>query len=221
MEAASEVLDRDFDLLDDQQVRVMVSSIHRRALWLRGLVENLLCAATAGDGQLQIHFRPVSLREVVDEVALLVEPLLRRKGQSVRLRSRPTLPLVAADPQRLTQVVLNLVANASKYAGSDTPIEIAIALREGRIRVTVADRGPGIPSELSARLFEPYYRAGRTDGDGIGIGLSVVRSIIDAHSGTVGYTDRSGGGALFWFELPALGDTAIHYDDVTARKRVG
>jgi signal transduction histidine kinase len=61
-----------------------------------------------------------------------------------------------------------------------------------------------VPSEYVARLFEAYDRAGRTDGDGVGIGLSVVRSIIEAHSGRVGYSDRVGGGAVFWFELAPM-----------------
>jgi K+-sensing histidine kinase KdpD len=219
LETASEVLDRDFDLLDQQQVRVMVSSIHRRALWLRGLMENLLCAATIGDGQLQVHLRPVSLREVVDEGAQLVEPLLKRKGQRLRVSSRPTLPLVAADPQRLTQVLLNLISNASKYSGGETLIELTLTLREGRVRVAVCDRGSGVPRAKSAQLFEPYYRAGRTDGDGIGIGLSVVRSIVEAHNGHVGFANRRGGGAMFWFDLPAMATT--HIDNATERKRVG
>jgi signal transduction histidine kinase len=220
LETASEVLDRDFDLFDDQQVRVMVSSIHRRALWLRGLMENLLCAATVGDGRLQVHLRPTDLREVIEEAVQLVEPLLKRKGQELRLRAVPT-PLVAADPQRLTQVLLNLVSNAAKYAGSQTRIEVAITSRRGTVRVTVADRGPGVPREKAAQLFEPYYRAGRTDGDGLGIGLSVVRSIIDAHGGRAGFAHRRGGGATFWFELPAIGGSAYLNDDASERKRVG
>lgn len=219
LETASEVLDRDFDLLDQGQMRVMVSSIHRRTLWLRGLAENLLCAATTDDGQLRLHLRATSVREVVEESAQLVEPLLRRKAQRLVVRTAP-VPLVAADPQRLTQVLLNLVSNAAKYAGADTAITLAIADRGSRVRVTVADRGPGIAPEMAARLFEPYYRAGRTDGEGIGIGLSVVRSIVEAHGGSVGFANRRGGGATFWFELPAVNDATLRSDRFEG-KRVG
>jgi two-component system sensor histidine kinase KdpD len=221
LEPAAEILDRDFDLLDQQQVRVMVSAIHRRALWLHGLMENLLCAATVDDGQLRVHLRPLNLFDVIQDATLLVEPLLKRRGQRLKVRTSPTVPLVSADSQRLTQVLLNLVSNAAKYAGTDTLIEVVLALREGRVRVTVADRGPGVPRDKVAQLFEAYNRAGRTDGEGLGIGLSVVRSIVNAHGGQVGFANRRGGGATFWFELPALAGSLFRNDDATERKRVG
>jgi len=221
LETASEILDRDFDLLDQQQVRVMVSAIHRRALWLHGLMENLLCAATVDDGQLRMHRRPLNLLELIHDTTLLVEPLLKRRGQRLKVRTCPTVPLVSADSQRLTQVLLNLVSNAAKYAGAETLIEVVVSLREGRVRLTVADRGPGVPNDKVAHLFEAYNRAGRTDGEGLGIGLSVVRSIIDAHGGQVGFANRRGGGAAFWFELPGIAGSLFLNDDTTERKRVG
>jgi signal transduction histidine kinase len=221
LETASEILDRDFDLLDHEQVKVMVSAIHRRALWLHGLMENLLCAATVDDGQFRMHQQPLNLLELIQDATLLVEPLLKRKGQRLKVRTCPTLPLVSADARRLTQVLLNLVSNAAKYAGSETLIEVAVSLREGRVRLSVCDRGPGVPRDKVARLFEPYNRAGRTDGEGLGIGLSVVRSIVEAHGGQAGFANRRGGGATFWFELPAIAGSIVPSDDVTERKRVG
>ena len=200
---ASELLERDFDLLDRGQTRQMVSSINRRALWLRGLVENLLCEATAGDGHLRIRPQPVDLRVLVDEVGLLIEPLLRRESQRLRIRAR--LPsVVIGDERRLSQVVLNLLSNASKYAGVGSVIDVGIAMRAGRLRLTVGDRGPGVAETRVNQLFQAYNRAGRTDGEGLGSGLSVVRSIIEAHHGEVGYTARTGGGSMFWFELEPL-----------------
>jgi two-component system sensor histidine kinase KdpD len=222
LETASELLDRDFDLLDAQQVKVMVSSIHRRALWLRGLMENLLCAATADDGRLQIHARPVELRGLIEDARLLMDPLLKRKAQQLRMRTRPMLPFVGGDGHKLSQVMLNLLSNASKYSGDGTTIEVGVTMRSGLVRVTVADRGPGVASEHAAHLFEAYDRAGRTDGDGLGIGLSVVRSIIEAHGGRVGYADRAGGGAIFWFELAPM-ETALRIsaDQLSERGMVG
>lgn len=204
LQITSELLDRDFDVLEPQQVKVMISSIHRRALWLRGLMENLLTSASINDGRLQVARRPTDLRSVIEDVRPVVEPLLARTQQRLRVRGRASLPLVDGDERRLAQVLINLVTNASKYSGIKTTIDLSVGLRSGKVRVTVADRGPGIAPELAERLFEPYYRAGRTDGDGMGIGLSVVRSIIEAHGGSVGVKNRASGGACFWFELTAL-----------------
>lgn len=207
MATASELLERDFDRLDRQQAMLMVSSINRRALWLRGLVENLLCAATADDGRLRIQQRPVELRALVEDVVMLIEPLLRRKAQRLRLRARPLPSVVTGDEHRLSQVVINLISNASKYSDVGSPIDVAVTMRAGVLRVTVADRGPGVAEAHAGQLFQAYNRAGRTDSDGLGIGLSVVHSIVEAHNGQVGYADRTGGGSVFWFELMPRSET--------------
>lgn len=220
LETASEILDRDFDFLDQEQVRIMVSSIRRRALWLHGLMENLLCAATNDDGQFRMHLTPLNLLELIDDAALLVEPLLKRRSQRLKVRTTPTVPLVSGDARRLTQVLLNLTSNAAKYAGDHTVIDLTLSLHQGRVRLAVSDRGPGVPAEQVARLFEPYNRAGRTDGEGLGIGLSVVRLIAAAHGGQVGYANRRGGGATFWFELPAI-QSSVLANGNAAEKRVG
>jgi len=201
LQTTSELLERDFDLLDSQQIRVMVSAMHRRTLWLRDLVENLLCAATVDDGQLKLHLRPLDLRELFADVEALVDPILVRKQQKLRVRTRAAMPVVAADARRVSQVLLNLITNASKYSGTQTTIELGASMLGNRVRVTVADRGPGVSPKVARTIFEPYHRGGRTEGDGLGIGLSVVRSIVEAHGGKVGVKKRRSGGAIFWFEL--------------------
>lgn len=222
LQTTSEVLHRDFEQLEASQVRSMVSSIHRRVLWLRGLMENLLTAASARDGRLQIARRPLDLRDVVNDTRALVEPLLARKEQVLRVRFARNLPFVAADERRLTQVVLNLVTNASKYSGIRRRIDISVTRHGGDVRVSVADRGPGIPRALVDRVFEPYDRGDRTDGDGLGLGLSVVRSIVVAHGGAVGVKNRRAGGATFWFDLAAMPiATGDPFGDPLLERRLG
>ncbi len=86
-----------------------------------------------------------------------------------------------------------------------TAIDVTVTADGDCVRVSVADRGPGLPTGEAGRLFEPYYRAQevRTSGtEGVGLGLSIVKSIVEAHAGRVGAEARRGGGARFWFELP-------------------
>jgi signal transduction histidine kinase len=94
-----------------------------------------------------------------------------------------------------------------------------VTLKGDAIRVTIADRGPGVPPEHAARLFEAYYRApGATASkDGVGLGLSIVKSIIEAHAGRVGVESRRGGGAKFWFELPSVHTSPPPGTDVQLR----
>ena len=208
---SSELLAEDFAHLDPEQVKSMLGAMHRRTLWLQGLVENLLCAATIREGRLQLYRQSLSLVDVLADVDAVVGPLLAQRGQRLRVRCANHLPEVLADSRRLGQVLINLILNASKFGVPDTSIDVTISLRGGAVRVTVADRGPGVASEQAARLFEPYYRAPAIAGsgkDGVGLGLSIVKSIVEAHGGQVGVESRRGGGARFWFSIPTVSRTA-------------
>ena len=200
LETASELLDRDLEILDAAQVRTMVSGIHRRALWMRGLMENLLCSAAINEGRFTVHTRPTDLAEIAREVDVVVGPLLDRKRQTLRIVAS-TSELADADAHRISQVFLNLISNAHKYSAEETEIEIDITCDRDIVRVSVSDRGPGLPNDVARSAFRAYDRAGRRGGDGLGIGLWVVRSIVRAHGGRVGVVNRAGGGATFWFEL--------------------
>jgi signal transduction histidine kinase len=108
-------------------------------------------------------------------------------------------------------VLVNLILNASKFGPAKTAIDVAVALKDGKVQVSVADRGPGVSPEQALRLFEAYYRAPATASagkDGVGLGLSIVKSIVEAHNGQVGVESRRGGGARFWFSLPTGGRSA-------------
>ncbi len=202
---SSELLVDDLELLDQDQVRGMVSAIHRRALYLQGLVENLLCAGLIRQGSLTLRPQTIDLADLLADTRTVVEPLLSRRQQTLRMRLQRGVPAVLGDFRRLGQVLTNLVLNASKFAEPGTAVDVTVTAAGDRVRVSVADRGPGLPTGEAGRLFEPYYRAQevRTSGtEGVGLGLSIVKSIVEAHAGRVGAEARRGGGARFWFELP-------------------
>jgi signal transduction histidine kinase len=215
---SAELLVADFDALASGQIREMVVGIHCRALWLQELVENLLCAAGMREGRLTLHVQPLNLLEAVAEVRQVVSPLLRRRGQRLRIMDSAPAgpPEVRADGRRLGQVLVNLILNASKFSPPGRPIDVILSAPDGSLRVTVADRGPGVPGELAERLFDPFYRApsvpvapgsaglGATAPEGVGLGLAIVKEIITRHGGRVGVGPRRGGGSRFWFELPVL-----------------
>jgi signal transduction histidine kinase len=208
---SSELLAEDFSHLDPEQVKNMLGAMHRRALWLQGLVENLLCAATIREGRLQLNRQLLNLVEVVEEVEAVVGPLLEQRGQQLCLDIAGVIPDVLGDSRRLGQVLMNLILNGSKFGAPNTCIDLTISMKDGAVRVTVADRGPGVSAGQAERLFEPYYRDPATADsgkDGVGLGLSIVKSIVEAHHGEVGVKNRHGGGARFWFSLPTVGRVA-------------
>jgi signal transduction histidine kinase len=195
----------------------MLGAMHRRTLWLQGLVENLLCAATIREGRLALYRQSLSLADLLADVDAVVGPILAPRGQHLRVRIGQRLPEVLADSRRLGQVLINLILNASKFGVANTPIDVTISSRAGAVRVSVADRGPGVPSDQVNRLFQPYYRvpaAADNVKDGVGLGLSIVKSIVEAHGGEVGIESRRGGGARFWFSIP----TACPAEPSTVRR---
>src|SRR4051812_20535608 len=141
---SSELLAEDFAHLDPEQIKSMLGAMHRRTLWMQGLVENLLCAATIREGRLQLNRQLVDLGEVVEEVEAVVGPLLEQRGQRLRVRIGSHVPEIMADSRRLGQVLINLILNASKFGAPNSSIYLTITERNGAVRLAVADRGPGI-----------------------------------------------------------------------------
>jgi two-component system sensor histidine kinase KdpD len=140
-----------------------------------------------------------------------MQPLLDRRKQRLSLTEPIQLPPVQADPTRLKQVIINLLANASKYGPQDETIDLELAQVDETLKITVADRGPGIPPGERAQLFNRFVRVGAQTSEqvGIGLGLSVVKAIVEGHGGQVGTDERPGGGSVFWFTLP-LAEEALH-----------
>jgi PAS domain S-box-containing protein len=147
----------------------------------------------------------IGINSVVTNVALIVRPEAAAGSCQVKTSLSENLPLVEADVIQLQQVLVNLVTNAF-HAMSETPIarrnvEIATKLDgNGSVQVLVRDYGPGVSAEMQERLFEHFYT---TKKDGLGMGLAIVRSIIEAHGGKITAGNAEGGGAFFDFRLPA------------------
>jgi signal transduction histidine kinase len=115
------------------------------------------------------------------------------------------VPKVLADLDRIVQVLVNLLSNASKYGPADLEIILSASMEDGFVRVKVGDRGPGIPPEQKATLFRRFmYPETRQDHlkMGAGLGLSVVKAIVEAHGGQAGVDNPRWGGTTFWFTLP-------------------
>jgi two-component system sensor histidine kinase KdpD len=203
----SELLLDDLDRLSHDELRHIVQAVHRGAMWLQGLVENVLFAATLAEGAARIYPRPLDLVELIYDICPVVEPLMRQRGQRLRVADRLGGARVLADSRRMGQVLINLIGNASKYSGAGTTIDVRASRTAAGVRLTVADRGPGLPPGPVERLFGVYTRgsaSGPSGIEGAGLGLAIVRSITELHGGTAGASRRRGGGAQFWVELPAL-----------------
>jgi K+-sensing histidine kinase KdpD len=207
---AADDLSDGVDLHNANRSRQLVGQIRSGTAWLQCQVDNLLTVELLRSRQLQIQPRLTDLVAWVCELQEVVHALLVHKNQVLRLARRGAMPAVLMDPRRVTQAVVNLIANASRVMEADQVIDVTLA-RHGRlVRITVADRGPGLRGESPEQLFAMTDQAtatGQPDEGMTGLGLGVTRMIIEAHGGQVGAHTRRRGGACFWVELP-VGATA-------------
>ncbi len=113
------------------------------------------------------------------------------------------LPLVRADPRRLERVLTNLISNALKHSDPAGPVRLTASGSGGEVRVSISDRGPGIAADDLARIFDRFYRGRGARGDGLGLGLYIVQTLVGAHGGRVSAESCEGEGSTFTFTLPA------------------
>jgi len=158
------------------------------------LVDDMTVLVRSEDPEF-LRLEEVDLHQFTYEVAAKAEPLL---GRRLRARRPRRGALVKADPQRLTQAVLNLLTNAADHTNG--PVDLRIGDEPGWWRIEVGDRGDGIPPEAVPSIFEPF-RTGN-GSSGTGLGLAIVRGIAEAHGGSAGVEERQGGGSRFWIRLP-------------------
>ncbi len=186
---------------------------------LLGLVEEILDLAHIERGEAVVHPEPLDPATVLAEAVALVQPLARERGVSLRAEAPAEADggvRLLADPRRLRQVLLNLLANAVKY---NRPVGGEVVIGSGtsgadRRRITVRDTGAGIGEAGLARLFTPFERLGAAYGpiEGTGLGLAVSRQLVEAMGGTLGVESTPGVGSTFWVDLPSApaSDPAAH-----------
>jgi PAS domain S-box-containing protein len=185
-----------------------IQDAHESADRLVGLVNDLLDASRLESGKLRVVLEAVNLRTLTGDVLDDVTTLVREKGHTVTVESAADLPDVTSDPQLLRQVVMNLLSNAIKYTPPGGRIAIRMGLDGRNLRWSIHDSGIGIPKASAARLFEKFFRADNVhtvDTEGTGLGLYLVRLIVERFGGTVTCESEEGRGTTFAFTLPRAG----------------
>jgi signal transduction histidine kinase len=201
--ASIELLLDGLDRLGPEGARPLVQSLERSTLRLTRLIDNLLESVRIETGRASWSRVPVDLAAVAAEAAAATRPLLEQRDQRLEV-DLPALPPVAGDPSQLTQVLVNLLANANKYAPAGSTIRIGGRADPGWPALWVEDQGPGVPPAASESVFDRFHRAGAGTGqDGMGLGLWIVKSIIARYGGRVAVAPGAGGGARFTVTLPA------------------
>ena len=179
----------------------IINEESRRLTWL---VENILHFSRSQRGAGRIAPQPAEAAPLVREIVDAFAPLARERDARFAVTADDGV-VVRVDADALRQVLLNLLDNAVKYGPPGQTVRVRAELRGAALRVSVDDQGPGVPFEGRSQVWEPYHRLPR-DAEGAtggsGIGLAVVRDLVELHGGRAGVADAPGGGARFWIELP-------------------
>jgi len=183
--------------------------MHGEALHLRRLIDDLRTLSLADAGELPLQRQPCDPRSLLDRAAAAHAPLAAAKGVAIRVSAPPDLPPAYADPERIAQVLGNLVGNALRHTPAGGTIELSAARGAGGVLLRVADDGEGIAPEDLTRIFERHFRvdAARARDDGAsGLGLAIARSIVEAHGGAITVESAPGAGSVFTITVPGIGD---------------
>ncbi len=185
-----------------------LASLHQETRLLHRIIDDLRTVSLAEAGQLRLEKQWIDPGLVLQQVAERLR--LRADDKAIRLETNFAwgLPQILADPQRLTQILTNLVDNALRYAPAGTRVELAAQPRPGSLELTVQDDGPGIPAAELPHVFDRFWRAEKSRNratGGSGLGLAIVKHLVEAHGGHIQVSSQIGAGTRFSIRLP--GDT--------------
>jgi signal transduction histidine kinase len=205
--ASIELLREGLDTLEPPARRDLVLSLERGTVRLTRLIDNLLESVRIESGQLGLRRQSVDLDEVVEQARGLIEALMIQRRQALLVDLGEGLPAIDGDAPRLTQVFVNLLANASKFAPEGSTIRIGARQHGSQVEAWVEDEGAGAPDLADSSIFERFYRGKDEEPEptGLGLGLWIVKSIVERHGGQVSAGRTTEGRTRFSILLPAAG----------------
>jgi PAS domain S-box-containing protein len=208
LEASSELLLDNLHSLSHAEIEELLTSLNLGIINLQTLIDNLIEAASIEAGRFKVNIQNVPFESILNDAHEVIHPLAQKYGLQLVCAPVEASLHVLADQRRTVQVLVNLLSNAIKHSPENGTIQINHSALNGMLRVDVTDQGSGVPFEQRKDLFRRFARLETTNErakHGAGLGLSVVKAIIEAQHGEVGITDLPGGGNSFWFTLPIAG----------------
>lgn len=169
------------------------------------LINDILDIAKIEAGRMEFRLEPREIEPLLEQSIEAIRPYAHQLGVAFRVESSASGARAQVDADRLLQVLENLLSNAARFSPAGETVQVDLARRSGQLRVSVTDRGPGIPAEFRPYVFERFTQAagaGERRARGTGLGLSIARAIVERLHGSIGFDSTPGQGATFHFELP-------------------
>jgi PAS domain S-box-containing protein len=190
--------------LKEEPYLSLAQNIHRGATNLNRRIDELLDLARVEIGMLEVNPKAVDANQLLPAIADDMKAMVTSNGQSLVIIIPPSLSPVWADEERLRQIVLNLLINASKFTPEGGRITLRAKEEDSNLVVEVEDTGPGIPQEEQKQLFQPYHRQipDREHLSGLGLGLALCKYLVELHGGKIWVQSEIGKGSTFGFSIP-------------------
>ncbi len=185
--------------------RGQLAIIGRAGASMNHMIQDLLDIARIEGGRLAVECRTIPARSLAQEASTMLAPIVEKAGQRFACSLPEHLPAVSADRERTLQIFSNLVGNAAKFTPPGGTIALGADVEGSSVWFRVSDTGTGIPSENIPRLFDRFWQAGTSDRRGIGLGLPIVKGLVEAQGGTIRVESRVGEGSTFSFSVPQAG----------------
>jgi signal transduction histidine kinase len=189
----------------EEKKRQYYRVIHKESQRLTQLINNILDFSRIEAGRKEYRMAPADLNRIVGDVLEAYRFSIEQQGFTLESKLAEDLPEVEVDKEALSQAVINLINNSIKYSRDEKLIRLETARNSGNVSLSVTDRGIGIPSSDQAKIFEKFYRAENSlvhETKGSGLGLTLVRHIVEAHGGSVEVESSPGKGSTFTLVLP-------------------
>jgi PAS domain S-box-containing protein len=188
-----------------EQARSLIEIAHKNSERLVRLVNDILDLEKIESGRIEFHMEPVEVGPLAAAAAEANRAYAAEYGTTFLVEDSAAGAHVLADRDRLTQVVTNLLSNAAKFSPSGVPVTLRVSRRDHAVRISVSDRGSGMPVEFQTRIFQKFQQADSSDTrrkGGTGLGLSISKSIVDRLGGQIGFETAEGAGTTFFVDLP-------------------
>lgn len=207
LSASVELLIEQLPTLSAPEIEQLLNSLNIGIVNLQALIDNLIEAASIEAGRFKVNPKPVELDLIIKDAIETIQPIADKHNVRITPPRNKQTFLVMADRRRTAQALLNLLSNAIKHSPENSTITLRTLILKKQVMVEVQDQGKGISTDIQSHLFNRFITPGSDEEQaelGLGLGLSVVKAIIEAQHGDVGFKNTGDEGAVFWFTLPMV-----------------
>jgi two-component system phosphate regulon sensor histidine kinase PhoR len=192
---------------DPRAVDTCIAGLHREVSRLQDLIDRLLDWGRMESGRRPFHMEPTEVGAIVERAIADFEGVRERQNARLHVSLPEHMPLLWGESASISDALLNLLTNASKYGGHPAEIALAVSSRSRQVRIAVQDNGKGIPQREHKRIFQKFYRVDdrlSRDTQGSGLGLAIAKHVVKAHGGRIEVESEPGKGSIFTIVLPIL-----------------